>query len=411
MPQARQGSRVHRRPEVLDNDITGSGRKRRPGWEALLEALEAGEAKAVLAYSSSRLYRNTADRLRLISLAAEHGIQIVTVASGELNPATAQGRMLAGILQEVDTAELETTRERVLLKQRELRSHGAWTGGGLPFGYDAVRKDDGRRYLVVNSAQATLVREAAAAVLNGVSLGSIVRDWQSRMIATTRGGRWTVSNLRAMLKRDNPGILVPTDTARLRRLFDGRTVEKPRAKQVLTGFLRCGLCGGSLISRPQRGKPSYVCMATGKLHLSIGARSAEFKVITEAQKRNVQGIGLVDPSEPLVAERERIEREMVALGESDLPELVLQGRARKLQRELERVDRQLERAAEVAVSPVYGGPEEEIFGYEMGPRTRAWLEQRVEYVVVKPAAPGLKLWDRLECHWTEASKTRRAVRE
>jgi site-specific DNA recombinase len=96
-----------------DNDISAGGHKKRPGWEALLSALEKHEIDAVVAYSSSRMYRRPADLQRLIALAkANGGVEIATCVSGKIDLSTADGRMLAGILAEIDQGELERVSER-----------------------------------------------------------------------------------------------------------------------------------------------------------------------------------------------------------------------------------------------------------------------------------------------------------
>jgi len=48
-----------------DNDLIATS-PRRKGWQTLLKALESGDVKAVLAYSSSRMYRRVADLTPLI---------------------------------------------------------------------------------------------------------------------------------------------------------------------------------------------------------------------------------------------------------------------------------------------------------------------------------------------------------
>lgn len=60
-----------------------------------------------MAYSSSRMYRRPKDLGRLIELVKARNIRIETVASGRIDLTTVDGRMLAGILAEVDQAEAD----------------------------------------------------------------------------------------------------------------------------------------------------------------------------------------------------------------------------------------------------------------------------------------------------------------
>src|SRR6266567_6923275 len=80
-----------------DNDVSAT-RGRRPAWEQLLKDLDAGKADAVVAYSSSRMYRRPADLQRLIDLTKTRAVEIATVVSGTIDLTTADGRMIAGLL-------------------------------------------------------------------------------------------------------------------------------------------------------------------------------------------------------------------------------------------------------------------------------------------------------------------------
>ena len=118
-----------------DNDVAASGRKRRPEWERLLADVESGVVDTVVAYSSSRLYRNLRDLTRLIDLADTGRVLIATVVSGDIDLAHADGRMLARILASVDQAEWEKTSER--LKRAFAGGRRTPGSGRRAFGYHA----------------------------------------------------------------------------------------------------------------------------------------------------------------------------------------------------------------------------------------------------------------------------------
>src|SRR3954447_673131 len=56
-----------------DNDISGSGRRKREGYESMLKRVAAGEAQVVVAWSLDRLQRNRADELRLWEVCQKTG--------------------------------------------------------------------------------------------------------------------------------------------------------------------------------------------------------------------------------------------------------------------------------------------------------------------------------------------------
>lgn len=332
-----------------DNDLSAYSGKPRPAWEKMLEIFSRGEADAIVAYSSSRMYRRVAELTRLIDLVNTKGISIATVSSGDVNLDTADGRMIAGILAQVDQGEVERIKERVIRKRQSLVAEGKWTGGHRPFGYQDVPAEGGGKKLEVVETEAEMMRAAATAVLNGVSLASITRLWNGEGISTTGGKPWSKTHLRVMLSRPAPGIIVETDHRRLLDLFDGRKYEtKMRGQYLLTGLAYCGLCGNALTGAPRSGVPRYVCKAglkpdgtTGKLHLSVQTEGLDDYVKGWADRMEAPALTVVaDPTEPLVQQRETILAEMEALGRewSDLPEAVLRARSATLSHELTRVD-------------------------------------------------------------------------
>src|SRR5436190_22326395 len=82
-----------------DNDIGAStkSKKRRPGFDAMIAAVEAGEVDVIVAYSNSRLTRRPLEFETLIQLHERTGARIATVASGEDDLSTADGRMVTRI--------------------------------------------------------------------------------------------------------------------------------------------------------------------------------------------------------------------------------------------------------------------------------------------------------------------------
>jgi site-specific DNA recombinase len=372
-----------------DNDITASGKHKRPGWEALLEGIRLGEVEAVVAYSSSRLYRNVGDWSRLL----ENKPRVATVASGDLSSDTADSEMQAGILAVVDQAEWRRTSERVTRKREELKAEGKFLGSRVPFGY---RLKDG--FLVVETEEAKVIQEAAKGLLNGQSLRSVAQPFPI-----------TLNAVRFLFQRDNPGILTKADANRVRKVLDdpARRTAPRRKKYLLTGLLECGLCGGRLKGSPRAGVPRYVCNKTGTMHLTVKADPLEAHMYEVASGRRLEHPeGLVDPSEPLVKEREAIEAKLAEMGESDLAVEFVEARVRKLTRELERIDSELgslpAEGPDFIFLPAPGADADILDAFRQMPIVRAWLETLVERITVAPSkGPGYSAFDpgRISVEW------------
>lgn len=180
-----------------DNDVGASTRSRssrRPGYEAMLDAVRAGEVTTIVAYSSSRLTRRPMELEDLIRLYEQHGVQTRTVVSGDDDLSTADGRMVARIRAGVDAAEVERTAERVARKHRELAMSGKAVGGRRPFGFQADRVSH-------HPTEAKLIRQAAEDVLNGTGVAAIADRWNMAGITTTAGNDWTPGTMMQFLRQ------------------------------------------------------------------------------------------------------------------------------------------------------------------------------------------------------------------
>src|SRR2546430_8649613 len=85
--------------ETFTDTISASGKKHRPAFAAMLDAIGRGDIDAVIAYKLDRLARNARDRLAPRDVCQQHGAIIAPPEGSELDPTTANGRLLIGILR------------------------------------------------------------------------------------------------------------------------------------------------------------------------------------------------------------------------------------------------------------------------------------------------------------------------
>jgi site-specific DNA recombinase len=215
-------------------------------------------------------------------------VDTVTVQAGELDLGTASGRMVARMLGAAARHESEQKSERVR-RSRQQAAEAGKANGQLGYGYNADR--------TINSEQAAIIREAAARLLAGETLYSVTSDLNRRQIPSPRGrtGGWKSANLRSTITRATlagwrewrpgtngakggsglgaflakgtwPAILGRDDVERLRALlFDpARLTARRPAVNLLTGILRCGLCGlglnGAVDNRAKGNPRRYRCI-------------------------------------------------------------------------------------------------------------------------------------------------------
>jgi site-specific DNA recombinase len=410
-------------PVYSDNDTTASGRKRRPGWERLLQDLSDGTVDAVVAYSSSRLYRRPADLARLIELANTRDIEIATVASGNLDLSTADGRMTANILVSVDQGELERVQERVSRAMLAKASKGERWGGRRPFGYRVTgtpKSSGGNGQKVVKEPkEARAIRRGADLVLGGATASAVARDWNDRGVLTPGGRRWSVTRVKAVLSSGliaglrahksgtYPGTWDPIVTEDEHQALKALLAPKksngngqPRARRhPLTGVMVCGSCGHPMSGRTQPdGRRSYACPSGqgGCGRVAIGASAAEDVVLDAVQDRDPAYVKKRRLTTP-----QRVDREAaVALTEVARKRTVLQQAAElgvdvtKPMRALDEQERELQ--ARVRVEPRADDPEKddpkrrdrrhrgELTEAEVE-QTAAWVREWVDRVDVRKA--------------------------
>lgn len=245
--------------EHVDNDISASGKKRRPGFEALLADVEAGHVKAVIAWSLDRLTRNARDRLRLLEAGREAGLVLALVRGSDLDLSTPSGRMVADVLGSVAQHEIDVKSDR----QRRAALQRAETGrpplGVRLTGYTAAGE--------VVEHEAKTIRWIFDEFMAGDSLRSITTRLNETGTPTRHGGRWNPSTTRGILinaryagravymgeengKTGGWPALVDGDQfdAVAARLADPRrrTQVGTDRKHLGSGLYECAICGGKV---------------------------------------------------------------------------------------------------------------------------------------------------------------------
>lgn len=269
--------------EYIDDDRSAYSGTPRPMYRQMLDDISTRSIDGVLVYNQDRLHRQPRELEAFLDICDAVKLTDLTSVEGDINLATSDGRMVARMLAAMASKSSEDTSRRIKRKNEERAAQGLPTGGGTrPFGYRPDR-------VTVDPVEANLVREAVDRVLAGDSVRAIANDWNTRTIATAAGKRWTVETMRRMLysarlsaQREHLGkivapgkweaIITPEQTARLRAILDERTRTRTRPvrRYLLSGLLRCDLCGAPLVSRPQaNGDRRYVC-AKGPGHSGCG---------------------------------------------------------------------------------------------------------------------------------------------
>jgi len=167
--------------EEYDDPGFSGGTLQRPALQRLLRDVEAGRIDVVVTYKLDRLSRSLTDFVKLIELFDKHHVTFVSITQ-QFNTTTSMGRLTLNILLSFAQFERELAGERIRDKFLQSRKRGLWMGGHAPLGYD-VRD----RRLVVNDAEASLVRHIFQRFLQVGSATKLVQELNAAGHRTKRG--------------------------------------------------------------------------------------------------------------------------------------------------------------------------------------------------------------------------------
>jgi site-specific DNA recombinase len=97
----------------VDNDLSAFSGRTRPGYQRLLQAIQAGLVDVVLAWAPERLHRSPRELEDFLELIERTGTGVETIKAGVWDVSTSHGRLVARMLGAVSRAESERTGERV----------------------------------------------------------------------------------------------------------------------------------------------------------------------------------------------------------------------------------------------------------------------------------------------------------
>jgi site-specific DNA recombinase len=280
-----------------DDDISAStnSSKPRPDYERLLADARAGRIRVILAYKTSRLTRRPREHEDLIDLAKDCGTRFYFVASPNFDLNTSDGRKLARMLAAQDAGDPDLIQELTRRKKKQDAEQGKVNGGkrtygrGLSIGTNPASGKEVLDYYALVPSEVVILQEGKGRTLSGESTRSIVVDLNNREIPTAEGGKWTVGGYRRTLLNpsyviydDNdpekcgtrvhkghhhralyPGVFTRAEHEALKDVFAanstpyGPRTSKPRS-YVLSGIVRCGLCGGVMYGQGKTDNGRYI---------------------------------------------------------------------------------------------------------------------------------------------------------
>jgi len=277
-------------PVTVIEDPGQSGKSLdRPGVQQLLAMVEAEHVRHVLVWRLDRLSRNLGDLILLADTFGKAGVGLHSFTE-KLDLSSATGRMFYNILGSFAQFYREQLVENVKMGQQQAVRQGKWINRPK-FGYDLINGE-----LVAND-DAPVVEQIFRLRAEGYSYHRIedttgVRFSTARSIVHSRiylgevqlNGEWF------------PGRHEPIITEEAHRVAHrGHTPGwKRRSSHVLSGRVRCGLCGRvASVGNNGKGGRFYRCRHRGE-----GCRQPS-RSTTGLEKATILGLGMLAGNEDL----------------------------------------------------------------------------------------------------------------
>jgi DNA invertase Pin-like site-specific DNA recombinase len=162
--------------------------RKRPAWDRMLAAIEAGEIDAIIVYHGDRLIRQPWDLELLLNIAREKGIRLASPSgTRDLDNPDDQFILRIEAAQACKSSDDTSRRVRRGWAARAKKGHASG-GGKRPFAFENLH--------TLRESEAKLLAEVAEMRLAGLSHGGAIR-WMDERSTTSMGNRWA-SNPKAL---------------------------------------------------------------------------------------------------------------------------------------------------------------------------------------------------------------------
>lgn len=247
---------------------------KRPGYEALLRAIRAGEVETVVVYETDRLARRLRTMLELFDILMEHDVVVHSVKSGIISldsPMNIANAQMKAVFAE---QYVNDARDKNIRARKQAAEHGKRHFTSRIYGWE----DDG---ITVRESEAVVIRELVRRLIDNESGTAIASDLNQRRVPTRTGSTWTGVGVKVCAKRaSNAGlrshkedVYEGTWEAIISRDEWERVIavcSRPLTayyrgtgrKHAFSGYVKCGECGRPLacaMGRSNGGEVSYRC--------------------------------------------------------------------------------------------------------------------------------------------------------
>ncbi len=206
-----------------DEGISGTDLKKREAFNRLMQDAREGHIDMIITKSLSRFGRNTLDCLRSLRELKALNVDVL-FEKEQIHCLTSQGEVLISLISAVAQTESLALSENVKwgIRRKYERGHVQSIPSGKFLGYDKDQEGN----LVINEAQAAIVRRIYQEFLDGYGTFQIARRLTDEKVPMAFGGKeWCASHIRKVLTNEK----IKGDT-RFQKTYNADYLTKRRAK-------------------------------------------------------------------------------------------------------------------------------------------------------------------------------------
>lgn len=263
-----------------DEGISGWKNKQRQGFHRLIADAAEGAFKAVLCWDQSRFSRfDPMEANYFWHQLRQAGVTLETIKEGKLDFDSLGGWLSASVQQHAKAEYCRSLAHDVVRARKKLTFEGKWLTSA-PYGY---RIDKQTQTLVFGDAdKVETVRRVFRMRASGLGVRTIAMALNREQVTPPRGQPWTNTTIRRMLCREtyigntvigerprgrfahvtderqviektHPAIIDPALWAAVQRMNAERRLlikkgNRPSVVMPLSGLLRCGRCGCTMVN-------------------------------------------------------------------------------------------------------------------------------------------------------------------
>ena len=361
----KQGYHIgHIYQEIVSGDTIAA----RPEMKSLLKAVEAGKYAGVIVNDMDRLGRGDSVDQAIIRDTFKSSNTLIITPAKTYDLSREYDEDFADFGMFLARFEYKQIKRRMVLGRRRAAAEGNWIGSHPPYGYEKIKRPDGRGYtLKIIPHEADIVRLIFAWTAEGMSHGEIARRLMDMGENTRMGSIWRTGTIRWMLRNTtyigdyvygkhsftdkwvdgkkkrvmvagNPTVahnVMPPIVERevfdkVQRILDGHTIPSKhiggRLSNPLAGLVKCGICGKTMIRHvAHKGMEVLTCDTYKCPTVCIGLKTAEKAILDGLQGWVVKYT--ITPEECLKSPPTASEMEMEEL---DRQKVTIEGQIDKL---------------------------------------------------------------------------------